>query len=450
MRPKLFGIAWILTLSALIASACGVVTPESLALATDRIDATTLRIATPRIAGLEPQIALWQREHPTIEVDIHVWSPEDHHEWLAAGADPTSVPGAGGPVDIIAYEGTSDATARSLNDAFLDLDAFGLGDRESEFLEPLWLQGINNAGELIALPIDVDSQALLVRSDLAGPAITSDLRNAMTWCDVIESGNDFVEATRTAFFADGEELLRAVLAQDRSSWVSVQGRVEPELVDQLNHAWAITMLAIGEQPIEDPCGFGAPESISRDLSPGESIWRAEIANDDFGAVIARWSERSRISQADPESAGSWTAIPLPVDSPATDAGTSSENGLHFGVAATSTRANIAIDLIATITDPLVQRSSFANGQGPLPATVSPYLDGTVSAATDPFFAGVPTIAAVYGDAAQNRPTELANPQRVVVVESLVEALARVQGGQETPGQAFDQAMINVENQLRAN
>lgn len=450
MKAKSFGLAGILTLFALIAAACGVVTPESLALATEQIEPTTIRIATPRIAGLETQIDLWQREHPTVEVDVHVWSPEDHHEWLADGAVPTAVPGASGAIDIIAFEGTSSAAARSLNDVFMDLSEYNLDHRADQFLEALWLEGINNSGELISLPVDVDAQALLIRNDLASATVTSTLRNARTWCDVIEAGNDFVDSTGTAFFADSEEVLRAVLSQSRSSWVSVQGRPEPDLIDELTYAWSIAMLSIGERTNEDPCEFGSVEGISRNFTPGESIWRAEIASDNFGAVIARWSDRSQIAQAYPESMGSWTAIALPTASGTPSSGSSSANGLHFGIAATSERATIAVDLIATITDPLVQRSSFANGLGPLPSTIAPYANGTVAGATDPFFAGSPTIAAVYAEAVEDRPSGLANPQGQVVIEALVDALARVEGDLETPGQAWDRAMVNIENELRAS
>lgn len=451
MRARAFGFAAILTVFALMAAGCGVVTPESLALATEEIEPTTIRIATPRIGGLQTQIDLWQREHPTVEVDIHVWSPEDHHEWLALGANPTAVPGASGPIDIIAFEGTSSATARTLDDTFLDLRTHDLDHRADQFLEALWLEGVNDDGELISLPVDVDAQALLIRRDLAGPAITTALQNAATWCDVIEAGNDFVDATGKAFFADGEEVLRAVLSQSRSSWVSVQGRPEPELLDEVAHAWSIAMLSIGEHPRgNDPCNFGSVDSISRDLTPGGSIWRAEIASDDFGAVISRWSDRLRIAQAYPESVGSWTAIPLPTDSLASNAGYASENGLHFAISAASERATIAVDLIATITDPLVQRNTFANGLGPLPSTIAPYADGDVDSAIDPFFSGAPTIASVYGEAVENRPSGLANPQRQVVIEALVDALARVQGDLETPDQAWDHAMANIENRLRAS
>lgn len=441
MKRPLF-LALLIVFS-LLASACGSLTPESLALVAEPFETTTIRIATSRIEGLEAAIAAWEREHPTIDVDVVLNSPDDHHEALLRGDRRT------GSVDIIGFEGEYTGAIRTIADSFVDLREFELDELQSNFLPPLWDQGIGLDGELIGLPIDADAKVLFVRNDLARASTLNDLASARTWCDVLEYGGDFADSSGKAFFADGEELLRAILSQSRSSWVTSTGQQDPDAVAELERAWDLSMLAIGEQPVfGNPCpellGQG---SIARDLTPGESIWRSEIASDDFGAVISQWSTRERISQAHPQSSRSWTAIALPRDAQVPGAGNSSEGGLHFAIAADSEHTDIALDLILTLSDPVIQESTFNNGHGPLPSARALYDDDTVAEAEDDFFVGEPSAAATFADAVRLRARGRAMPERQVVISALSRALAQVQSGVQTPEIAWDEAFIEVVAEL---
>lgn len=438
--------ALLLAIVALIASACGTLAPESLAFADGESNQTTLRIATSRIVGFESAIASWEREHPTVDVEVIVSSPEDQREWIRTEAETNN------RVDIIAFDGEYSAEARALPHLFVDLREHDVDDLEGDFLATRWNEGIGVNGELIALPVDVDAQALLVRNDLVNASTISSLNSAEGWCDVLQAGNDVFNDSGKAFFADGEEVLRAILSQSRSSWVSPTGQLDEDGEDELARAFNLALLTVGETPLgTDPCpGLVDAGAISRDLTPGESIWRAEIASDDFTAVISQWSERDRVSQSHPESLGNWQAIPLPADSTAPEAGTSSEGGLHFGIAANSEHIDVALDLLQTITNPVVQRNTFSNGQGPLPAVISAYEDNTVADANDGFFVGRPTVGAVWADAIDGRPTAVATPERHTVISSFVDALARVQAGVETPQEAWDRSVEDIANTLEQN
>ncbi len=433
----------IFVLLGLAASACGALGSEPLAFTDATADKTILRIATSRIEGFEGAIASWERDHPTVEIDVVVDSAESHREWLRTEASATTT------IDIIAFDAEYGADARARPDLFIDLREHEAEQLEDDFLTSRWTEGIGSNGELIGLPVDVDAHVLLVRNDIVDPSTIRSLNAADSWCDVIQAGNDVFHATEKAFFADGEELLRAMLSQSRSSWVTTAGRLDETTSAELARAFDLALLAVGEDPLgTNPCpeltGAGA---IARDLTPGESVWRAEIASDDFVAVISQWSTRNRISQSHPDSINSWLAIPLPTDSAAINAGTSSEGGLHFGIAANSEHRDIALDFLWTITNPVVQRNTFASGQGPLPAVSAPYDDGTVADASDGFFAGRPTVGAIWADAVEGRATAVAHSERNIVITAFVDALARVQAELETPEEAWSHGLENVVNVL---
>ena len=441
----------VLTIS-MVASACGTLAPESLAFADTASEQTTLRIATSRIVGFEAAIASWEREHPTVDVEVVLNSPEGHHEWLRTEAmdsgDGETSGGLGGDIDIIAFDGAYGADARELPNLFLDLREHGIAALEDDFLPSRWEEGIATNGNLIAVPVDVDAQVLLVRNDLVEASTIETLSTADTWCDVIQAGNDVFSNSGKAFFADGEEAFRAILSQNRSPLVTNAGRLDETIDPELNRAFDLAMLIVGERPIgTNPCpGLTNAGAIARDLTPGESIWRAEIASDDFTAVISQWSALEQISQSHPDGVRNWLALPLPNDSIADNPGTSSEGGLHFGIAADSENSAVALDFLRTITNPVVQRSTFASGQGPLPAVSSAYEDGTVAKANDGFFIGRPSVGDVWVDAVDGRPNGLADAQRRVVITAFADALARVQAGLETPQEAWNYALDEIANQ----
>ena len=431
----------VLLVLALVGAACGTSAPESLAFATEDTERTVIRLATPRIDGFESAIADWEHEHPTVEIQVVLDETDDHHQWLVEGsATPTDI-------DIVAFEGAFSADARTRPDVFVDLSDHVEEELEDSFIASRWREGVANGGELVGLPLDTDAQLLFFRNDLAAASVLSDVRDVQTWCEVIAAGNDFVDQTDRAFLADGEELLLAMLMQNRSSWVDSNGRVDPAALSDLQRAWDITMTAVGADTVgANPCAELTDHGpILRDLNPGESVWQAEIASDDFGAVISNWSDRALIAQAYPESVELWGSFELPVDNTFSDtSGSSSEGGLHLAIPRDSENVDIALDLILTLTNPVVQVSTFLDGQGPLPAVRAPYEDGTVESATDSFFTGSVAIGSIASDTVLDRSTEVAGPERRIVIDVFVAALASVQGQLETPEEAWETALANIE------
>lgn len=427
---------------ALFASACGEVAPESLAFAMEDSEQTVLRIATPRIAGFEGVIANWEREHPTVEVDVVVRNLDDHHESLlnqSAGAQ---------DFDIVAFDASYGPDVRARDDLFVDLSELDATPPSDGFLDVRWAEGVTESGAVVGLPLDVESTALLVRSDLVDAAVMSQLRAASSWCDVVAAGDAFSDRTNEAFLADGDELLSAILAQTRTAFVDETGSVNPADIGELERAFDLTMLTIGERPLHgNPCPNDAGiQRISRNLPFGSDQWQSELHNENFAAVVAPWSFRRRIASASPQTAGLWETISIPVDSTAPTAGSTSDGGLHLGVAVDSEKFALAYDLVLTLTDPAIQEVAFARGFGPLPAAAALHTSEGVGSAADDFFSN-DSKAQVYSEAATNRPEAMAAPERRIVIDEMLSALNRVESGSQTPQEAWTSMLDQVAKAL---
>jgi len=276
---------------ALLLSACGEVAPESLAFTTSETEQTVIRLATPRIAGFEDVIADWEREHPTARVEIVVRNIDDHHRSVLDDA------GAGGAFDIVAFDASYGADVRTRGELFIDLSHYDETPPADTYLKARWAEGIGADGQTIGLPLDIESTALVVRADLVGQDVIDQLNEAQSWCDVLVVGDAFSDETNTAFLADGDDLLAAILAQTRTSFVDDRGILVPEELPELERAWDLAMIAIGEGPLHgDPCpGVDDIQRVARNLPFDSAEWRSKLGDENFAAIIAPWSYRRRLA-----------------------------------------------------------------------------------------------------------------------------------------------------------
>ncbi len=440
-NPRLLaGAVASLCTAALILSSCGDLTPDSLAFATDDEDTSpesVIRIAATRVAGLERAIDDWEREHPTARVEVVVRSVNDHHVSVLDDA------GAGGTFDIIAFEASYGPEIRQRPELFVDLRELGGDAAEPDLLDTRWDEGVAVGGELIGLPIDVDSVALAVRTDLVGEELVEELRSASSWCQLIAVGDAFSDASGIAFMPDGDELFTTMMSQNRLSFVDDNGFLLSREAETLRQVWDLSMLAIGNPPVHgSPCPEeNGPDDneiarIARNLPSGEEQWRTALRDDGFAAVFARYSDLREIAIGAPETSESWTIIELPGPFG------SSAGGTHLGLSAATTHRALAFDLISYLADPVVQRASFADGSGSFPAAAVLYDEPMITEYSDPFFGGAP-IGEIYAATAERRPTKLAEPVRRIVLEEFTAALNRVEQGHQTPLESWDEAIWRI-------
>lgn len=434
------GVVASLCIAGLILSSCADFVPDSLAFANDDEDNSSesvIRIAATRVAGLERAIDDWEREHPTARVEVVVRSVNDHHVSVLDDA------GAGGAFDIIAFDASYGPEIRQRPELFVDLRDLGGDAARPALLDARWNEGVAVGGELIGLPIDVDSVALAVRTDLVGEELVEQLRSAASWCQLIAVGDAFSDASGIAFLPDGDELFTTLMSQNRLSFVDDDGFLLPQEAETLRELWDLSMLAIGSPALHgSPCPEeNGPDNneiarIARNLPSGEEQWRTALSADGFAAIFARYSDLREIAIGAPETAESWTIIELP--GPAG----SSAGGTHLGLSAATTHRALAYDLISYLADPVVQRASFADGSGPFPAAAVLYDEPTITEYSDSFFGGAP-IGEIYAATAERRPTELAEPVRRIVLEEFTAALNRVEQGHQTPVESWDEAIWRI-------
>jgi len=122
----------------------------------------------------------------------------------------------------------------------------------------------------------------------------------------------------------------------------------------------------------------------RNLPEQTEAWRGALRADGFAAVLAQYSDLRQLAVAAPDTAGNWTIIDLPGEHSA------SSGGIHFGDA---------------------------------------------------------PIGAIFADAAQQRPSELAEPTRRIAVEQFTSAINRVQTGDESPEVAWSEVLWRIEQFL---
>lgn len=272
------------------------------------------------------------------------------------------------------------------------------------------------------------------------------LRDAQSWCDFLIAGDAFSDATNTAFLPDADDLVRAVLAQTRTAFVNANGTMEPDTSDELERAWDLAMIALGEGPLHGaPCeGVEEVQRISRNLEFDTADWRRELRDSDFAAVLAPWSFRQRIANAAPETAGVWTTVAIPIDVHAE--GSPSEGGLHLAIPADAPNFDLAYDLLLTLTSSTTQEIAFADGSGPLPTAVELHTNGVVARPADGFFVDA-AIGSTYSDAALGRPVDLATAERRVVIRAMIAALNRVEGGGQAPDEAWVSMLEDIGDSL---
>ncbi len=423
----------------MIVVACGDLAPDSLAYANDDADLSTesvIRLATPRVRGLEQAIADWERDHPTARVEVVVRSMDDHHRSVLDDA------GAGGTFDIVGFDASYGPDIRERSELFADLSTFDVSLNEDDYLESRWKEGIGDDGRLIGLPLDVDSSALVVRTDLVDSSIIRRLEVAETWCDVLLAGDEFSGDTNIAFLPDGDELFTAMLSQNRLSFIDEKGQLIAGEQDALEFAWDIAMIATGAEPLHGNSCDGEAEigRIARNLSHESEAWRTQLREGGFAAIVATYSELRNIAVSAPDTAGNWTVIELPGEVGA------SSGGIHLALSNDSTHPELAFDLISYLADPTVQQDVFANGSGPFPSASILYDRPTITAYADPFF-GDAAIGSIFTSTAERRPTQLADPLRRIAIELFVSALNRVEGGDQDPAEAWEQVLWQIEQFL---
>ena len=437
MRVRLLSL---LIMFGLLAGSCGAVRPEPLAFVDEdaRPGQSVLTVATWDATALTPAIEAWEAEHPTARVVVETLPFDDHH---ADALDPGTA-----AADVIAIDARYGADFRNRTDLFADQSA-ALDTVEAA---PDWraAEGVADDGTVTSTAIDTGSLAFAIRIDLlqevddpmSGGTLARAIESISTWCDLIELGDVYSESTGRAFLPAASDVFEIVLRQSGGSFVDTDGTRVHETSADVQHAWETAMLAIGApasaRQFDHPCPtLGTTKRITAARSPLTASWDVAIGTGEIAAVPAPSWMLERIRTVAPTTAGSWTLLPVP-------GGPVSIGGTSLAVSANTEHDALARDLIEHLARPTSQSTTFREF-GNLPASAARYEVPAVLDHREPFFDDTP-IGERYIDAIAELTPAASAPQDQEIMQEFRAAVARVDAGTQTPGEAWSEALWRID------
>lgn len=417
----------------LVASACGTLTPDSLAFVeeTERPGQTVLHLATYTNAGIVSAIEQWEREHPTATVIVDRRSFDDHHSTILEPRADTITP------DVVAYDVVYSANIRERTDLFRDLREFGATEFEEDALWWRWGQGVASDGSVIGIPIDAGGVALAYRTDLAGIELVESIETMANWCDLLTIGDAYSDVTAKPFLPRASDIFDAVLNQAELRYTDSDGESIHETNPAVHRAWDTAMRSLGEQPMfTDPCPMAEDiDRFSANLVSGSDEWETALRSGDIAAVLASAETLGDLQSTAPETAGRWRVVAVP------DGGSGNSNGMSLAVHAESAHAGLAYDLAAFLAEPSTQGRVFEQF-GRFPAAEALYGDTELVEHQRPFFGDSP-IGSIYIASVTGYAPAPDGPDLRLVQRELRGAVSRVESGNQTPQEAWDEAIWRI-------
>jgi len=418
---------------ALLAAACGAVTPDSLALVeeTERRGETVIRLATYTNDGISSAIEQWEREHPTASVIIDRRGFDDHHSSMLEPRADSTTP------DVVAFDMNFSADFRDRADLFVDLRTFGGDEFQGDALGWRWDHGVAEDGSLIGIPIDVGGMALAYRLDLAGPELVESIKNMADWCDLLVVGDAYSDVTAKPFLPRASDIFESVLNQSPLRYHDSEGEPIHDTNPAVHRAWDIAMRSLGEAPLfQDPCPEAADiDRFSANLSIGSDEWDEALRSGLIAAVMASAETLGDIQTTAPETSGRWRVTALP------ETGAGSVNGMSLAIHADTPHAELAFDLVAFLAEPSTQKRVFEE-LSRFPAAESLYTEAGILGHRRPFF-GESSLGSTYVTSVTEFTPAPDGPDLRLVQRELRGAVSRVESGNQTPQEAWDEAMWRI-------
>ncbi len=416
----------------LVAGACGALSPESLAFVdeVDRREETVIRLATYDTVGLSEAIELWEREHPTATVVVERRGFDDHHSTVLDPRTDTIAP------DVIAYDVAYAAAMRDRSDLFADLRLLGGTAYRRGSLDWRWDSAVAEDDRLIALPVDLAGSALAFRVDLVDEELAERLGQVADWCEFLVAGDHYSDLTEQAFLPRAADIFEAALDQAPRRFHDIAGEPIHDSNPDLQQAWDLAMRSLGEAPLfADPCpGVDGIDRFSANVEFETDEWSEGLRNGDFAAVIAGVDRLGVIQAEAPETAGAWTVVAVPGLG-------GNRAGMNLGVRDGSPHADLAYDLVAFLAEPSTQLRVFEE-LGRFPVATSTYDDPRVLEHRRAFFGDSP-IGLVYAESARATISAPDGPDRRIFEREFRGAVSRVESGNQTPREAWDEAMWRI-------
>ncbi|WP_432477721.1 extracellular solute-binding protein [Nocardioides sp. GXQ0305] len=411
-----------LALGALVALSLGVVSGcGSDDAASSDEGPVTITVATFNEFGYEDLIEEWNAEHDDItikQVKVGTWDDAKANLYtkLAAGS---------GLSDVEAIEGDAMPAILAESDAFADLT-----DPE---LDGRWLDWKAEAatdadGRMIGYGTDIGPEGICYRADLfkkAGlPTDRAEVAGMMeTWDDYFALGEQFLaKVPDTAWYDSTGGTAQAMLNQVENPFEQDDNTVavdNPEL-----------------RAVYDTLTANVEKGLSTRLAQWSDDWVASFQNDGF-ATMACPGWMLGVVEGNAEGVKGWDFADV------FPGGGGNWGGSFLTVPAQGDHIEEATEVAAWLTAPEQQAKAFA-AKGTFPSQVEALDAPEVSEATNAFFNDAPVgeILANRAEAVTVQPYK--GPKYSDILQAFQAALLRVDDGSQTPDQAWDQFVSDVE------
>lgn len=375
--------------------------------------------------GQENVIQEWEDANPGVTVEFILSGFDEHHEKLLAGFVSGAVP------DVAVIEVGYSSRFKAGPEHFVDLDAaYGAGSIQDRYLPFRWEHGVSPDGTIIGIPTDVGGLAVAYRADLfeeAGLPSDPDEVTALmtTWEDFLDLGERYVGATGNAFIDSSGILFESVVKQGPEGFYSQDGTPVYETSEHVAEAWAIATDAIERDLSANLAGF-SPE------------WNTGMANGDYAVQLAPAWMLTYISTQAPDTEGAWSVARFPE-------GGGNWGGAQLTIPVDAEHPDLAWSLIEYVTAPEQEIKIFQEF-GNFPSIPELYDDPAIVDFTRPFFRDAP-VGEIYVESIETVEPQFEGRGQRVILRELGLGIGRVENGEETPDQAWESALRNIELEL---
>ena len=390
-------------------------------------DQITLNLWTFGNFGYDELIEEYEADNPGVRIETLQQEFDAHHDALITSL----AAGTGGP-DIAAAEVAFIGAFTNQADSFVNLLDYGAADIQEDYLDWKWEQGTTLDGSAtIGLPTDVGGLAICYRMDLfeeAGLPTDRDEVSALwanSWEEYIDVGRQYADATGRAFIDNEGLLWDAVVNQSPDTYYDSNGEYIFEESEQVQYAWDVVISALEAE-------------IDAKTPAWSAEWNAGMNNGDFAVLTCPAWMRGYIEDQAPDTAGNWDVATVPE-------GGGNWGGSHLVIPAQSEHPQEAYDFMSWILAPEQQLRVF-EGTGNFPSTPELYDTPQIREFSSEFLNDAP-LGEIFADNALDVVAQNVGPEYNLINSEFGEALNRVSDGIESPEEAWESAIANINREL---
>ncbi len=377
-----------------------------------------------RGCNLENQITKWGEDN-NVKIDLQVID----RNTMMTNLTTVLASGSGIP-DVVTIGGPFIEKFKKNSQHFNNFYDLGAKDIESDYLPWRLNQLKNEDGSfLMGLPTDVGPVALAYRVDIFEKAgLPTDRDELSSFIkdsnDLLKIGKIIKDKTGIPLFNNLDAVFQSLLGQNHKYFFNDNGDLILNSSEDVKKAW-------------DFCIDAYNAGLSANYKLWSSEWGAGLNNGDFATqLLPSWMAGSIKGNA-PDATGLWDIALLPQSS--------NWGGSMIAIPAKSKSPKLSYELVSWILSPEQQLETFKTG-GQFPTTVANYSNEELLNYKDSYFNNAP-FGEIFSESAKNIKAAYIGPDYEMIVQTLLDALARVEDGSQKPEESFNNAVLEAQRLL---